>query len=46
MATAYDGCSNLTGAPVCGNNVEYMSYAYRNCSNLHGNMYMYSYGVR
>ena len=29
-------CTNLTGSPVCGENVTNMSYAYYNCRNLTG----------
>ena len=33
---AYQGCTNLTGSPVCGNNVLYLVDAYRDCINLTG----------
>ena len=36
MYYTYDGCTNLTGSPVCGPNVVSMPGAYRNCSNLTG----------
>ena len=36
MYYAYSGCSNLTGSPVCGNNVTDMRDAYSNCYNLTG----------
>ena len=36
MYYTYSGCSNLTGSPVCGDNVTDMSGAYHNCSNLTG----------
>ena len=37
MSYAYSSCSNLTGSPVCGENVTDMSYVYHSCSNLTGN---------
>ena len=36
MYGAYSYCSNLTGSPVCGNNVSHLGFAYRNCSKLTG----------
>ena len=36
MARAYDSCYNLTGNPVCGNNVTNMAYTYHRCYNLTG----------
>lgn len=36
MASMYYNCSNLTGAPVCGENVVNMSSAYSKCVNLTG----------
>jgi hypothetical protein len=36
MYGAYSDCSNLTGSPVCGDNVTNMAYAYYNCQNLTG----------
>ena len=36
MRNAYSYCYNLTGSPVCGDNVTNMSYTYYNCSNLTG----------
>jgi hypothetical protein len=42
MYETYARCSNLTGAPVCGNNVTNMGYTYFNCRNLSGNAYFYS----
>ena len=35
LGTYYD-CYNLTGSPVCGNNVTDMSWAYTGCSSLTG----------
>ena len=36
MANTYYYCSNLTGSPVCGNNVTNMANTYFGCSNLTG----------
>ena len=36
MYYTYANCSNLTGSPVCGNNVTNMYATYTNCSNLTG----------
>ena len=36
MARTYRNCINLTGSPVCGNNVTNMINAYQNCKNLTG----------
>ena len=36
MCNTYYGCNNITGSPVCGNNVTNMSYTYYACSNLTG----------
>ena len=36
MAYAYFECYNLTGSPVCGNNVTDMRYTYFNCINITG----------
>jgi hypothetical protein len=36
MSSTYENCYNLTGNPVCGNNVTSMSWAYCNCYNLTG----------
>ena len=37
MVMAFYNCSNLTGSPVCDNNVVYMNSTYYNCINLTGN---------
>jgi hypothetical protein len=37
MGSTYHNCTNLTGNPVCGNNVTDMSLAYADCINLTGN---------
>ncbi len=42
MYSAYDGCTNLTGSPVCGNNVTNMVSTYFQCPNLYGDMYCYN----
>ena len=34
--STYRFCKNLTGKPVCGNNVTDMSYAYGGCHNIIG----------
>lgn len=36
ISNTYSGCSNLTGSPVCGNNVVNMHKAYYCCNNLTG----------
>ena len=36
MTNAYYNCQNLTGSPVCGNNVTAMTNAYYYCTNLTG----------
>jgi hypothetical protein len=36
MNYTYKGCYNLTGSPVCGNNVTNMFEAYAGCYNLTG----------
>lgn len=36
MVNTYYNCSNLTGSPICGNNVTNMSSTYYKCSNLTG----------
>jgi len=36
MFNTYYNCFNLTGSPVCGDNVTNMSCAYHNCRNLTG----------
>ena len=36
MVNTYRNCYNLTGSPVCGNNVTNMWYTYENCVNLTG----------
>ena len=36
MYSTYYNCQNLTGSPVCGNNVTNMTYTYYNCYNLTG----------
>lgn len=36
MSNAYTNCYNLTGSPICGNNVSTMMNAYNNCFNLTG----------
>ena len=36
MINTYQNCYNLTGFPVCGDNVTGMAYTYRNCYNLTG----------
>ena len=43
MAGAYYNCFNLTGSPVCGNNVINMASAYSGCYNLYGNMNISSF---
>jgi hypothetical protein len=45
MGLTYSYCRNLTGNPVCGNNVTNMFRTYDSCYNLTGNMYMYSNNV-
>jgi hypothetical protein len=42
MRRTYSECRNLTGAPVCGENVTDMVYTYYNCINLSSNGYFYS----
>ena len=42
MSWTYYNCRNLTGSPVCGNNVTNMSYTYHSCSNLYGDAYLYN----
>ena len=37
MYRTYWNCNNLTGSPVCGNNVTEMGSAYYNCTNISGN---------
>jgi hypothetical protein len=46
MRWAYDGCTNLTGSPVCGEKVEQMGSAYARCENLSSNGYFYSKNVK
>ena len=36
MYYTYSNCYNLTGSPVCGNNVREMQNTYHNCRNLTG----------
>ena len=36
MDCAYSNCVNLTGSPVCGNNITDMRCVYSNCVNLTG----------
>ena len=36
MSGAYKNCHNITGSPVCGDNVTDISSAYYNCYNLTG----------
>ena len=36
MDGTYQNCHNLTGSPICGNNVTSMRYTYSNCYNLTG----------
>ena len=36
MSNIYNGCTNLTGSPVCGNKVTDMSNAYLRCTNITG----------
>ena len=45
MNDAYTYCSNLTGSPVCGNNVTDMYRTYYNCANIGANAYFYSSNV-
>jgi hypothetical protein len=43
MYNTYFNCRNLTGNPVCGDNVTNMGYTYYNCYNLTGDaIYFYS----
>ena len=42
MAYTYYNCTNLTGSPVCGNNVTNMAETYSNCKNIGANAYFYS----
>jgi hypothetical protein len=45
MSSAYSGCYNITGSPVCGPNVTDVSYAYDYCSNFKPNVYFYSNNI-
>ena len=36
MHRTYALCNNLTGSPVCGNNITNISYTYYGCTNLTG----------
>jgi hypothetical protein len=45
MEGAYRNCHNLTGHPICGQNVIEMRNAYTDCPNLASNAYFYSPSV-